>query len=62
MKDEKATVLVGSLPARDIMREIARLFNAFWTRSGEEGAYEYLIRQDLKTQLAEETTRRLTSL
>lgn len=57
VRDEKATVLVNKLPARDVMRAVARLFDCYWARSGEEGAYQYELRQDLKTQLAEEELR-----
>src|SRR5438876_3557933 len=51
--DEKVTVFVKDRPARDVMREVARLFNDFWSRSGSEGKYRYMLDQDLKSQLAE---------
>jgi hypothetical protein len=57
MTDEKATVLVNELPARDVMRAVARLFDCYWERSGEEGAYGYALKQDLKSQFEEEELR-----
>src|SRR5207244_1180457 len=55
--DEKVTVFVKDRPARDVMREVARLFGDFWSRSGSAGKYRYLLDQDLKSQLAEEELR-----
>jgi hypothetical protein len=55
--DEKVTVFVQERPAREVMREVARLFNALWARSGEEERYRYELGQDLKSQLAEEELR-----
>src|SRR5205814_53346 len=55
--DEKATIFVKDRRARDVLREIARLFGYQWRRSGEEGAYRYQLAQDLRSQLAEEDLR-----
>jgi hypothetical protein len=55
--DEKVTVFVEERPARDVMREVARLFSDFWSRSGIEGKYRYMLEQDLKSQLEEEELR-----
>jgi hypothetical protein len=55
--DEKATVLVKELPARDVMRAVARLFGYVWARSGSQGAYRYALTQDLRSQLAEQEMR-----
>jgi len=55
--DEKVTVFVKERPARDVMREVARLFGYFWSRSGGEGKLRYILDQDLKSQLAEEELR-----
>src|SRR5258708_6030406 len=49
--DEKATVFVKERPARDLMREVARLFGFFWVRSGQAGKYRYELDQDLRSQL-----------
>jgi hypothetical protein len=57
IRDEKASVFVNQLPARDVMRAVARLFNGYWQRTGEEGAYEYALKQDFKSQIAEENLR-----
>jgi hypothetical protein len=57
VEDEKVTVFVKALPSRDVMRGVARLFGYYWVRSGSEGAYRYELRQDLKSQLAEEELR-----
>ena len=57
VQDEKVTILLEDQPARDVMREVARLFGYFWSRVGEEGAYKYTLEQDLRSQLAEEEMR-----
>jgi hypothetical protein len=57
VRDEKATVLVKDLPARDVMRAVARLFGFLWARTGEEGSYRYELTQDLRSQLAEQEMR-----
>ena len=57
VQDEKVTVFVKETPARDVMREVARLFGYHWARSGEEGAYKYDLLQDLRSQLAEQEMR-----
>jgi hypothetical protein len=54
VQDEKATVFVRDVPAREVMRTVARLFGYFWVRSGEEGEYRYELNQDLRSQLAEQ--------
>lgn len=56
--DEKVTAFVVDRPARDVMREVARLFHYIWARTGSEGAYRYQLIQDLKSQLTEEELRR----
>jgi hypothetical protein len=55
--DEQVTLFVKEQPARDIMRELSRFFGYAWERSGDEGAYRYELRQDLRSQLAEEEMR-----
>src|SRR5262249_15775619 len=55
--DENVTALLEDRPARDVMREVGRLFGYKWRRSGEEGKYRYELYQDLRSQLAEEEMR-----
>jgi hypothetical protein len=55
--DEKVTVLVKDLPARDVMRGVARLFGYYWGRNGEGGSYSYELVQDLRSRLVEEELR-----
>src|SRR5205823_69997 len=55
--DEKATIFVKDRAARDLLREIARLFSYQWRRSGDEKTYRYQLVQDLRSQLAEEDLR-----
>ncbi len=55
--DENVTVFVKDMAARDVMRAVARLFDYKWGRSGEELAYRYEFRQDLRAQIAEEELR-----
>lgn len=57
VRDENVTVFVKDVPARDVMREVARLFGFLWIRSGQEGGYRYELTQDLRSQLAEEEMR-----
>lgn len=57
VQDEKVTVFVKATPARDVMREVARLFGYHWGRTGEAGAYKYELVQDLRSQLAEQEMR-----
>lgn len=57
IQDEKVTVFVKDRPARELMREVSRLFGFMWIRSGEEGAYKYELVQDLRSQLAEQELR-----
>ncbi len=55
--DDKITIFCTDRPLRDLMREIATLFNFTWQRSGEEGAYQYRVTQPLRAQLVEEELR-----
>lgn len=57
VRDEKATVLLEDRAARDVMREIARLFGYAFARTGDPNAYRYELVQDLRSQLAEEEMR-----
>jgi hypothetical protein len=57
LADENVTVLVKDRPAREVMREVARLFGYYWSRSEREGEYRYELTQDLRSQLAEEQLR-----
>jgi hypothetical protein len=57
LRDEKATVFVKNVPARDVLRAIARLFGYYWARAGEEGAYRYELAQALRSRLQEEEMR-----
>jgi hypothetical protein len=58
LADLKLSVFVKDLPARDLMRQIVRLFNLEWRRRGEEGRYTYELIQTLKQKLAEEELQR----
>jgi hypothetical protein len=55
--EDKITVFCKERPLRDLMREIAGLFNFTWDRTGKEGAYEYQLTQSLRSQLLEEALR-----
>ncbi|HVT12327.1 MAG TPA: hypothetical protein VHE55_08665 [Fimbriimonadaceae bacterium] len=55
--DDNATILVSSRPAREVMREISRVFGVVWERSGEDGAYSYVLKQDTAAQIAEQKIR-----
>jgi len=57
VRDERVTVFVEDRPARDVMREVARLFGYHFGRTGEPNAYQYELVQDLRSQLAEEEMR-----
>lgn len=57
VRDEKVTVLVKDMPARNVLRAVARLFGYVWARSGEDGAYRYALTQTLSDRLAEEELR-----
>ena len=57
VRDEKVTVFVEDLPARDVMRAVTRLFGYFFSRAGEPKAYHYELLQDLRSQLTEEEMR-----
>src|SRR5688500_6125608 len=39
--DEPAVVHVTDQPAREVMRQVARLFDYRWARSGQAGEYRY---------------------
>jgi len=55
--DDNATLFISSRPAKEAMRSLTRLFGYVWRRSGKEGAYTYLLEQEMKDQLAEEKLR-----
>lgn len=55
--DDKITIFCTNRPARDLLREVARLFNFAWERLGEEGEYRYRLKQPLQAQLLEEELR-----
>ncbi len=57
VQDEKVTILVKDLPARDVMRGVARLFGYIWTRHEQDGQYRYELTQTLRSQLVEEELR-----
>ena len=57
VQDEKLTIFVREVPARDVLRAIARLFGYAWRRTGEEGKFRYALGQDLRSQFAEEEMR-----
>ena len=57
VRDEKVTVLVKDMPARNVLRAVARLFGYVWARSGEDGEYRYSLTQTLSDRLAEEELR-----
>ncbi|MBW3625010.1 MAG: hypothetical protein KY468_16555 [Armatimonadetes bacterium] len=58
LKNWKLTVFMKEQPARDLMRQVARLFNLEWRRRGREGKYTYQLVQTLKQRLEEEELRR----
>ena len=55
--DEKLTVFVGKMPARDVMRAISRLLGYKWMRYGEEGAFYYRLTQPMRSRMDEEEMR-----
>jgi len=55
--DDNITIYIGSRPAREIMREVSRVFGFTWERSGKDGAYRYMLKQDVAAQVAEERLR-----
>lgn len=55
--DDNVTVFVTARPCRDVMREVSRLFGFIWERSGSDGNYTYVLRQDTKSQIAEQARR-----
>lgn len=57
VRDENVTIFVEDRPARDVMREVVRLFGYMFARSGEPNAYKYELQQDLRSQLAEDELR-----
>lgn len=57
IRDEKVTVFVKELPARDVMRALARLFSYACSRNGEAGKYDYEFVKSMRVELAEEEMR-----
>lgn len=55
--DEPAFVYVDAQPARDVMRQLALLFNFQWRRTGAPGRYRYEIYQDTASRREEERLR-----
>lgn len=55
--EDKVTIFCKERPLRDIMREIAMLFNFTWERNGEEGDFSYRLKQPLAAALLEEELR-----
>jgi hypothetical protein len=55
--DEKVTLFCRSMPLREVMRQLSRLFGYTWLRSGKEDAFRYELTQDLRSQLLEEELR-----
>ncbi|HLK58029.1 MAG TPA: zf-HC2 domain-containing protein, partial [Chthonomonadaceae bacterium] len=55
--DEKVTIFCEQQPLREIMRQITHVFGYTWERSGEENAFQYLLSQSVKLQIAEQTLR-----
>ena len=57
VEDEKLTIFVEKMPARDVMRAISRLLGYKWMRYGTEGAFFYRLTQPMRSRLAEEEMR-----
>ena len=57
IEDEKLTIFVEKMPARDVMRAISRLLGYKWMRYGEEGAFFYRLTQPMRSRIAEEEMR-----
>jgi hypothetical protein len=55
--DEPAIVYATEQPAKEVMHQLAQVFNCRWTRKGQPGAYAYEIYQDLKSRQEEEALR-----
>lgn len=55
--DDNLTIFVTARPARDVMRGISRVFGFIWERSGEEGHFQYTLKQDTTAQIGEEMIR-----
>jgi len=55
--DEPAIVFVSEQPARDVMGQIAALFDYTWRRYGASGAYRYELYQDADSRKEEERLR-----
>ena len=55
--DEKLTVFVEKMPARDVMRAISRLLGYKWMRYGTEGAFFYRLTQPMRSRMEEEEMR-----
>lgn len=51
--DDNATLFITARPAREVMREISRVFGFVWERTGEEGSYVYALKQETSAQMAE---------
>lgn len=55
--DEPAVVVVRDRPAREVMRQLALLFDYRWRRSGEAGAARFTLYQDPAARRKEEALR-----
>src|SRR5438874_824275 len=55
--DEPALVYARERPARDVMRQLALLFNWRWRRMGKSGGYRYELYQDAASKREEEALR-----
>jgi hypothetical protein len=55
--DEPAVVFVTDLPLREVMDQLAKLFDYRWARSGEAPAYSYRLRQERESAQAEQALR-----
>lgn len=57
VRDDNGTLYVTSRPAREVLREISRVFGFMWEREGENGTYSYRLKQDTAAEIAEERLR-----
>lgn len=55
--DEPAMVWIKEQPAREVMRQLAKLFDYRWRVSGAPGEYQYELYQDLNGKRTEELLR-----
>jgi len=55
--DGNGTLFVTVRPAREVMREISRVFGVVWELTGHDGAYSYRLTQEISAQVAEEKLR-----